>query len=451
MAAPKRARLRRVLSMPGLLKVVRGRFERIPDPVRHRKTPLADRPMARMAMFFFKFPSMLAFDRHSRGVGARPELLHNLGTLFGIRHPPCDTSLRERLDEVDPQALRPAFKSVFSEIQRGRGLEKMPTIDGHYLVSVDGTEYFCSKSVGCRRCSRRRLRSGEVENFHQMVCACLVAPGSRVVLPFMPEMVLKSDGAGKNDCETNAIRRLLPHIRREHPHLKICALMDGLHSKAPQVRLCRELGMKFIIGAKRGDRGALFGQLDVDGEGAEVASPDGVRHVFRWRNGTELNDSNRDLWVNVLECREHIPARKVRKAGGKFRTEKARVRTFSWITDIELAPHRLMEVMRAGRTRWKVENETFNTLKTFDNLEHSYGHGKNWLGSTMPAIMLLDYLVENGLWLCCRAFQEARKTFHARVAMWESMRSRIQYRHLEDWEELMRETAPGRQRAPPAA
>ena len=63
MAPPKRARLRRVPGMPGLPEVVRGRFERIPDPVRHRKTPLADHPVAGMAMFFFKFPSMLVSVR----------------------------------------------------------------------------------------------------------------------------------------------------------------------------------------------------------------------------------------------------------------------------------------------------------------------------------------------------------------------------------------------------
>ncbi len=452
MAAPKRLRFRRTLSMPGLLKVIRARFERIPDPVRHRKSPLVDHLMAGMAIFFFKFPSMLAFDRRARGPEARPELVHNLKTLFGIGHVPCDTSLRERLDEVDPQALRPAFKAVFSEFQRGGGLEAMPTIDGRYLVSIDGTEHFCSRSIKCKRCSQRNLRSGETEYFHQMVCACLVAPGTPFVLPFMPEPVLKSDGAKKNDCESNAIRRLLPDIRREHPHLKLCVLMDGLHSKAPQTRLLRELGMSFIISAKHGDHKILYEQLAVDGETCEITSPNGTRHVFRWRNGAELNNSNRDLWVNVLEYRELVPERRVRKAGGEVRVEPARERTFGWITDIELRRDRLMEVMRAGRSRWKIENETFNTLKSFDNLEHSYGHGKNWLGSLMPTIMLLEYLVENVLNLCCQVHRAVRTTFHARTEMWKIMCAFILTSRLGGWEDLMRKAAPRLlwQRGPPA-
>ncbi|MCY4460887.1 MAG: hypothetical protein OXC26_10920 [Albidovulum sp.] len=77
--------------------------------------------------------------------------------------------------------------------------------------------------------------------------------------------------------------------------------------------------------------------------------------------------------------------------------------------------------MRARRSRWKIENETFNTLKSFDNLEHSYRHGKTWLGSLIPAIMLLEYLVENVLNLFCPVHRAVRVTFHARTEMWKIM------------------------------
>ena len=37
---------------------------------------------------------------------------------------------------------------------------------------------------------------------------------------------------------------------------------------------------------------------------------------------------------------------------------------FSWITDFLLIPENVWDIMRGGRARWKIENETFNTLKT---------------------------------------------------------------------------------------
>jgi len=50
---------------------------------------------------------------------------------------------------------------------------------------------------------------------------------------------------------------------------------------------------------------------------------------------------------------------------------------------------------RAGRTRWKVENELFNVIKNKGyHLEHSYGHGKQFLCSTLGGLMLLAFLID---------------------------------------------------------
>ena len=63
-------------------------------------------------------------------------------TLYGNKHIPSDTYLRERLDEVDPTLLRKAFTQVFAELQRGKGLEGMAFMQDHYLLSIDGAGYF---------------------------------------------------------------------------------------------------------------------------------------------------------------------------------------------------------------------------------------------------------------------------------------------------------------------
>ena len=54
-----------------------------------------------------------------------------------------------------------------------------------------------------------------------------------------------------------------------------------------------------------------------------------------------------------------------------------KVQHFSWITDFFLIPENVWDIMRGGRARWKIENETFNTLKNQGyHLEHNYGHGE---------------------------------------------------------------------------
>ena len=66
--------------------------------------------------------------------------------------------------------------------------------------------------------------------YHNMFCAAIVHPDKKIVLPFAPEPVLKTDGATKNDCEQNAAKRMIADIRREHPHLKLIAVQDALGS-----------------------------------------------------------------------------------------------------------------------------------------------------------------------------------------------------------------------------
>jgi len=68
---------------------------------------LADALMSGFAMFSLKDPSLLAFDER-RYAGP-----HNLKTIYGIGTIPCDTSMREILDRVDPNDLRPLFKDAF--------------------------------------------------------------------------------------------------------------------------------------------------------------------------------------------------------------------------------------------------------------------------------------------------------------------------------------------------
>src|SRR5688500_4216408 len=112
-------RLRKHLSAPGLLTAMRLSFSAIKDPLQNRATySLVDCLMSGLAVFGLKCPSLLDFDekRKDRCV------VNNLRTLYGVEQAPCDTRLRERLDEVNPSLLQRAYKSGFRAMQRGKVL-----------------------------------------------------------------------------------------------------------------------------------------------------------------------------------------------------------------------------------------------------------------------------------------------------------------------------------------
>src|SRR6266436_5323562 len=131
---------RKHLSADALFRLVRSSFANITDARGEEvEIPLTDALMSAFAMFSLKSPSLLAFDKQ--------RIEGNLETIYGIPRAPCDTRMRERLDPVSPESLRPSFTSVFRQLQRGKALEDMVFLDGHYLVALDGTGYFSSPII----------------------------------------------------------------------------------------------------------------------------------------------------------------------------------------------------------------------------------------------------------------------------------------------------------------
>ena len=232
----------------------------------------------------------------------------------------------------------------------------------------------------------------------------------------------------------------------------MAVLLDGLHGKGPQVRLLRELDMNFAVGGRRADHEALYGQIEVDGEEHEFRDPDGTVHRFRRRNGAETDNGNRDLLVNAVEYVQTTPAREIRKAGGRTRTEPEATVRFGWITDFEIDRELLMPTVRAGRARWRMENETFNALKNQGcNLAHSQCHGRRNPVSVPALLMLPAFLIDQVQELCCPAFQAARRTVRSRATLWHRMRANLAAVFLTGWGHLMQRPAGNRTRSPPAA
>ena len=202
--------VRKHLSADALFRLVHSGFARLPE---HRledtEISLTDALMSAFAMFSLKAPSLLAFDKE-RAEG-------NLHTIHGIARVPCDTHMRTILDPVSPKVFRPVFTSVFRQLQRGKALEPLVFLDGHYLLALDGTEYFSSQTIHCASCLHKVHRNGAITYFHQLLGAAIIHPDRREVIPLMPEPIMKHDGTDKHHCERNARNGLWPSCARTIP------------------------------------------------------------------------------------------------------------------------------------------------------------------------------------------------------------------------------------------
>jgi hypothetical protein len=368
---------------------------------------LTDALMSAFALFSLKSPSLLTFDKE-RTEG-------NLPRVYGIKRVPCDTAMREILDPVEPASLRPLFKSVFGALQRGKALEEMVFVEGHYLLALDGTGYFSSKQIHCESCLETHHRNGTVTYRHQMLGAALVHPDRREVIALMPEPILKQAGTDKNDCERNAAKRLIAKLRQDHPHLQLIVTEDSLSSNAPHIDVLQEHALHYLLGVKEGDHAYLFKQVAAAEQVGRVTYYDrddpktGLRHRFRFVSDVPLNDSKSDLLVNFLECWEW---------------DQNQVHHFSWITDLRGNKGTVYQLMRGGRARWRIENETFNTLKNQgDHFEHNFGHGYQHLSVVFAVLMMLAFLVDQVQQLCCLLFQAVWAKLGSKRRLWERMRA----------------------------
>jgi hypothetical protein len=421
------------LHVDPLIQTIRTDFRKIVD---HRadntKIPLDDALMSAFAMFHLKEPSLLAFDERRR---EEPE---NLRTVYGLTNIPCDSQMRAILDGVELAFLRAAFRSVFRQLQRGKKLESMTLLDGHYLISGDGTGFYSSSKVSSPYCLKKTHRNGVETYYQQMYVAAVVHPDRREVTPFFPEMITRQDGSGKNDCERNAARRFYEALRREHPRLKAIVTEDALSSNAPHIQDLTRLGFRYILGVKPGDHQFLFDLVDeailqdkvTEFHHADAEDPEKL-HFFRYINQVPLNQSHQDLLVNFLEY---------------WQVDKNnRITKFSWVTDLEITKENAEAIMRAGRARWKIENETFNTMKNQGyNLGHNYGLGQKNLSAVFAILMMLAFLVDQVQQMSCWLFQAAWKKLGSKRALWELMRNIFRMYLVDSMETVFRVMVYGR-------
>ena len=377
--------------------------------------------MAAFALFSLKSPSLLAFDKH--------RVEGNLGTIYAIDHVPCDTQMREILDPVSPDSVRPLFKRVFEQLRRGKALESMRFLEDYYLLALDGTEYFSSKTIHCASCLQKAHRNGSITYYHQMLGAALVHPDQRAVIPLMPEPIVKQDGTDKNDCERNAANRFIAKLRKDYPHLKFIVTEDSLSSNAPHIEALHAHGLHYILGVKDGDHAYLFEQVQAAEQAGRVTSYERhdraarVVHRFRFVNDMPLNASNPNVQVNFIEYWE------VGEHKGQH---------FSWVTDLRVSPRNVYHLMRGGRARWKIENETFNTLKNQGyHFEHNYGHGTQNLSVVFASVMMLAFLVDQTQQLCCALFQAVWAKLGSKRLLWERMRALFYDYALESMRQLL--------------
>jgi hypothetical protein len=416
------------LSFTALRKSLSEHFLQIDDRRQNAKVDysLHDCLMSGLAMMFFQDPSLLTFQQRLQ------DKIHknNLTTLFAIRDIPKDTQMRQVLDAIAAWQLSGIFSDFLHRLQRGKHLVNYQFLNGRYLVSIDGSEYFSSEKIHCPHCLVAKSK-GKLRYHHQILQSVIIDPDMRQVLPLAPEPISNRDGSKKQDCEQNAAKRAVRNIRATYPKLKITVTADGLYSNQPFIDELKAAKMSFILVAKPSDHKLLFEWvnelLQLGGGGSlEFGNQSGRRHRYQWVNQVPLNGSKDADLVNFFQYQLVVKT-------GQITYQN------SWVTDIEVDENNVASLVKGGRARWKIENETFNTLKNQGyHIEHNFGHGQQNLSMIFFVLNLLAFYVHQILELTDRLYHQLRYTkFTSRKECWNQLRCTIRILIFPSWESLL--------------
>lgn len=230
------------------------------------------------------------------------------------------------------------------------------------------------------------------------------------------EPIVQQDGRDKNDCERTAAKRLLTHLAATYASRPVVYAMDALYGCAPIIAQITAASptWRYVINAKPNGHKHLFKQFNEANDSDQV-------HWKTWRRKgetftvgclekLELNATNRKVKTNLVVA--------------YVKDKKGRETTFSYITNLSANAATAMTIVAIGRSRWKVENEVFNTLKNQQyNFEHNFGHGKMNAATNFAYLMLMAFNVDQIRQYGSKMFRSIWKGLKTKVATWDAIRT----------------------------
>jgi hypothetical protein len=391
---------------------------------------IADAGQAAFSIFFIQEPSFLAYQTNMQAKHGR----NNAKSLFGVAKIPSDGQTRNLLDPVDPATLAGPFWATYETLAERGALTDYLGATGTRLVSLDGTQYFASQKVHCENC-RVTERDGRTYYAHQVLLAVVSAPEQPHVICLPPEFITPQDGAEKQDCEQQAIKRWVKQHAGHFAPWSASVLTDDLHAHQPVCQLLLDHQLHFILTCKPDSHPALYEELGLLERVEGAVSHKTVRH---W------NGRNHEVWqyrwASTLPIREGPAALKVNWCELRVINQESGEQLYynAWLTDHALDEMTVEAVAQDGRSRWKVENEGINVLKQRGyHFEHNYGHGEQHLSTVLLSLLLLAFLFHTALDLACLMYHAIRQKLRTRRKFFDDLRGLTTYLYWRSFQHLL--------------
>jgi hypothetical protein len=414
-----------------LTKSLRGAIQLFPDKRTGKNLiyTMEDAALGAFSVFFTQCPSFLAHQKSMEETKGKS----NAQTVFGMERIPTDNHIRDLLDAVTPETVYPVFDTAHQILSDSGHIEPFRVLNGDLLITLDATWYFASKKIHCDNCSSIKHKDGSITYYHSALTPVIVAPRRSEVIALAPEFILPQDGHEKQDCENAAAKRWIQSRGVKYSGAGATVLGDDLYSNQPICTSLLDKGFNFILICKPDSHKTLYEWVELLEEGIDRHTVTVTRwngktrevYTYRYANDVPLRDSDDALRVNWVELT-------ITTKEGKVLYHNA------FVTNHKITDKNVENIVLCGRTRWKVENENNNTLKTKGyNLGHNYGHGEKNLSSLLATFIILAFLFHTVLDFMDGKYRLLRKKLSARKTFFNDIRSLTRYICFNSWDHLM--------------
>jgi len=415
-----------------LITDIKQTFTSLPDARSgngvYQKYEMSDAALSAFSVFFMQSPSFLDYQKMMEKKRSK----NNANRLFGIHLIPSANQIRNLLDPVPAETIAPLYRNIFKGLQASGKLNEFQVLDNTLLVAIDGVEYFGSQSLHCECCSTQELKNGKTHYSHIAVTPVIVSPKQTSVIPLVPEFVKPQDGSTKQDYELAASKRWLKKEANGLPD-NTTFLGDDLYCKQPFCEQLLQIEKHFILVCKPDSHKTLYEWVDdFDRLGKvetiiinEWTGKKKLQKQYRFVNQVPLRNTDDALLVNWCEITIKDDENNV-------------IYRNSFATDYLLNKENIKQIIEAGRTRWKIENENNNILKTKGyNFKHNFGHGKKHLSSLLASLNILAFLVHTVLEWFDQCYALIRNDLTSRKTFFDSLRALTRYMVFDSWQNLM--------------
>ena len=241
---------------------------------------------------------------------------------------------------IKTEELRNIQKYIVKALIRSKMFDRY-RFNGCFQLLFDGTGLSNHDYNLNNNCLIRKHKDGKV-SYYKYVLECKLVVGNIVISldsEFIENKKMLTDKQ-KQDCETNAFKRMIKRIKKNYPKYKFIITGDGLYATTPIIKLCKKYNWHYIFNLK----------------------PDRLKEINETFEDN-INYNNETTHQNYYLSTD-IKYKGIILSAFKFiETKKKGTTIFRYISDLNVKDSNIKDIISMGRKRWKIENEGFYTQK----------------------------------------------------------------------------------------